>query len=116
VESALTEHELVAEAAVASRRDPDTGQAIIAFVSLTGDHTGDDALAATLREHVAVQIGKLARPKEVIFVTDLPKTRSGKIMRRLLKNVAEGEPLGDTTTLVDPTVVEQMQEQLHPTA
>jgi acetyl-CoA synthetase len=112
VESVLAEHELVAEAAVTSRADPDTGQAIIAFVSLTGDHTGDDALAQTLRDHVAAQIGKLARPAEVVFVPDLPKTRSGKIMRRLLKNIVEGEPLGDTTTLVDPSVVEEMQKQM----
>lgn len=112
VESALVEHELVAEAAVAARKDPDTGQAIVAFVSLVGDHQGSDELRQVLREHVATQIGKLARPAELIFAADLPKTRSGKIMRRLLKNIAEGEELGDTTTLVDPTVVTEMQKQV----
>ena len=112
VESALIEHPDVAEAAVAARRDTDTGHAIVAFVSLVGDKRGDDELARTLREHVATQIGKLARPSEIIFAADLPKTRSGKIMRRLLKNIAEGEPLGDTTTLVDPTVAEAMQDQV----
>ncbi|TCK21707.1 acetate--CoA ligase [Pseudonocardia endophytica] len=112
VESALVEHEKVAEAAVAARRDPDTGQAIVAFVSLKGGNEGDDELKQVLREHVAKQIGKLARPAELIFASDLPKTRSGKIMRRLLKNIAEGEELGDTSTLVDPTVVEDMKKQV----
>ncbi len=112
VESALVDHEAVAEAAVTGRRDADTGQALVAFVSLKGGREGSDDLAATLRKHVAKQIGKLARPAQVIFTPDLPKTRSGKIMRRLLKNIAEGEPLGDTTTLVDPTVVETMQQQM----
>ncbi|MGH3621202.1 MAG: acetate--CoA ligase [Sciscionella sp.] len=112
VESALVSHTDVAEAAVTGRKDPDTGQAIVAFVSLKGGKDGSDELSTTLREHVAAQIGKLARPAEIIFALDLPKTRSGKIMRRLLKNVAEGEELGDTTTLVDPTVVETMQEQI----
>lgn len=101
---------------MASRRDPDTGQAIVAFVSLIGDNEGDDALAQALREHVATQIGKLARPARVVFVPDLPKTRSGKIMRRLLKNIVEGEPLGDTMTLVDSTVVEQTRVQLQPSS
>jgi acetyl-CoA synthetase len=112
VESALVDHDSVAEAAATGRKDPDTGQAIVAFVSLKGDREGTDELAAELREHVAKQIGKLARPAEVIFAPDMPKTRSGKIMRRLLKNIAEGEPLGDTSTLLDPTVVETMQEQV----
>jgi acetyl-CoA synthetase len=112
VESALVDHDSVAEAAATGRKDPDTGQAIVAFVSLKGDREGTDELAAELREHVAKQIGKLARPAEVIFTPDMPKTRSGKIMRRLLKNIAEGEPLGDTSTLLDPTVVETMQEQV----
>ncbi|MDQ4117652.1 MAG: acetate--CoA ligase [Actinomycetota bacterium] len=112
VESALVEHEKVAEAAVAARRDPDTGQAIVAFVSLKAGNEGDEELRRTLREHVATQIGKLARPAELIFAPDLPKTRSGKIMRRLLKNIAEGEELGDTSTLVDPTVVEDMKKQV----
>ncbi|WP_300014422.1 acetate--CoA ligase [Pseudonocardia sp.] len=112
VESALVSHPAVAEAAVTGRADHDTGQAIVAFVSLTGDDTGSAELATTLREHVAQQIGKLARPAEIIFAPELPKTRSGKIMRRLLKNVAEDEPLGDTSTLVDPSVVETMQAQV----
>jgi acetyl-CoA synthetase len=112
VESALVEHEDVAEAAVASRKDPDTGQAIVAFVSLKGDTQGTEELEQALREQVAQSIGKLARPASVIFAPDLPKTRSGKIMRRLLKNLAEGEELGDTTTLVDPSVVEEMQKQM----
>jgi acetyl-CoA synthetase len=112
VESALVEHEQVAEAAVAARKDPDTGQAIVAFVSLKGGSEGDDELKQVLREHVAKQIGKLARPAELIFASDLPKTRSGKIMRRLLKNIAEGEELGDTSTLVDPTVVDDMKKQV----
>jgi acetyl-CoA synthetase len=112
VESALVDHPAVVEAAVTGRADRDTGQAIVAFVSLTGDETGSDELATTLREHVAQQIGKLARPAEIIFAPELPKTRSGKIMRRLLKNVAENEPLGDTTTLLDPSVVATMQAQL----
>jgi acetyl-CoA synthetase len=112
VESALVEHADVAEAAVASRKDPDTGQAIVAFVSLVGDKEGTDELEQALREQVAQSIGKLARPATVIFARDLPKTRSGKIMRRLLKNIAEGEELGDTTTLVDPTVVTDMQKQV----
>jgi acetyl-CoA synthetase len=112
VESALVDHDSVAEAAATGRKDADTGHAIVAFVSLKGDREGTDELAAELREHVAKQIGKLARPAEVIFTPDMPKTRSGKIMRRLLKNIAEGEPLGDTSTLLDPTVVETMQEQV----
>ena len=113
VESALVEHADVAEAAVAARKDDDTGQAIVAFVSLKGDKEGTEELEQALREQVAQSIGKLARPATVIFASDLPKTRSGKIMRRLLKNLAEGEELGDTSTLVDPTVVEEMQKQMN---
>ena len=112
IESALVDHKAVAEAAATGRKDPDTGQAIVAFVTLKGDQEGSDELAQELREHVAKQIGKLARPAAVIFAPDMPKTRSGKIMRRLLKNMAEGEPLGDTSTLVDESVVHTMQEQL----
>ena len=112
VESALVDHEAVAEAAATGRRDPDTGQAIVAFVSLKEGAEESDELSGQLREHVARKIGKLARPAEVIFTSDLPKTRSGKIMRRLLKNIAEGEELGDTSTLVDPSVVETMQRQV----
>lgn len=113
VESALVDHEAVAEAAVSARKDDDTGQAIVAFVSLISGYEGSEDLEKELREQVASSIGKLARPASVIFARDLPKTRSGKIMRRLLKNIAEGEELGDTTTLVDPTVVEDMQKQVN---
>jgi acetyl-CoA synthetase len=109
VESALVEHADVAEAAVAARKDDDTGQAIVAFVSLIGDKQGTEELEQALREQVAQSIGKLARPATVIFARDLPKTRSGKIMRRLLKNIAEGEELGDTSTLVDPSVFEAIR-------
>jgi acetyl-CoA synthetase len=113
VESALVDHKAVAEAAVSARKDDDTGQAIVAFVSLISGYEGSDELEQELREQVASSIGKLARPASVIFARDLPKTRSGKIMRRLLKNIAEGEELGDTTTLVDPSVVEEMQKQVN---
>ena len=106
VESALVSHPSVAEAAVIGRTDPTTGQAISAFVILRAGNEPSDALGAELREHVAKHIGPIARPKTVLFTEDLPKTRSGKIMRRLLRNVAEDEQLGDTTTLADPGVVE----------
>ena len=106
VESALVSHPAVAEAAVIGRTDATTGQAISAFVILRAGNEPSDALAAELREHVAKVIGPIARPKTVLFTEELPKTRSGKIMRRLLRNVAEDEQLGDTTTLADPGVVE----------
>ncbi|MBX6388177.1 MAG: acetate--CoA ligase [Frankia sp.] len=105
VESAIVAHEAVAEAAVVAQADEQTGQAIVAFVTLAGDRVGDDAMVAELREHVATKIGKLARPKRVIWADDLPKTRSGKIMRRLLRDIAEGRALGDVTTLRDPAVM-----------
>ncbi|CUU60730.1 acetyl-CoA synthetase [Parafrankia irregularis] len=105
VESALVSHEAVAEAAVVAQADADTGQAIVAFVTLRGDQVGDDDMIAELRDHVAHRIGKLARPRRVIWAEDLPKTRSGKIMRRLLRDVAEGRELGDVTTLRDPSVM-----------
>ena len=92
--------------------DPDTGQAICAFVTLEGDHEGTDELVAELREHVAERIGKLARPKRVIWTGDLPKTRSGKIMRRLLRDIAEGRALGDVTTLRDPAVTEELERKI----
>jgi acetyl-CoA synthetase len=102
---------MVAEAAVVAEPDQLTGQAIVAFVTLTGNQQGDDRLAAELREYVGVRIGKLARPKTIIWAEDLPKTRSGKIMRRLLRDIAEGRELGDVTTLGDPSVVQQLQQQ-----
>jgi acetyl-CoA synthetase len=112
VESAIVSHPKVAEAAVIGQTDADTGQAICAFVTLEGDRDGTDELVAELREHVAGRIGKLARPKRVIWAGDLPKTRSGKIMRRLLRDIAEGRELGDVTTLRDPSVTEMVSEKM----
>jgi acetyl-CoA synthetase len=109
VESALVDHQKVAEAAVAGRADPTTGQAIVAFVSLKGGEEGSLEMLEELREHVAKKIGKIARPANIVFTPELPKTRSGKIMRRLLRDVSEHRALGDTTTLADPTVVEELQ-------
>ncbi len=106
VESALVDHPAVAEAAVVGKNDPVTGQAIFAFVILRTHAEPSDALIRELREHVAKVIGPIARPKYLLLTPDLPKTRSGKIMRRLLRDVAEGRPLGDTTTLADAGVVE----------
>jgi acetyl-CoA synthetase len=110
VESAIVSHPKVAEAAVIGQADEDTGQAICAFVTLEGDREGDDEMVAEIREHVAGRIGKLARPKRIIWADDLPKTRSGKIMRRLLRDIAEGRELGDVTTLRDPGVVRELDE------
>jgi acetyl-CoA synthetase len=112
VESALVSHPRVAEAAVIGVPDEDTGQAIFAFVTPEGGVDGNDELEAELRDHVADKIGKLARPKRMAFADDLPKTRSGKIMRRLLRDVAAGNELGDVTTLRDPGVVDDLKEQL----
>jgi len=110
VESALVAHTGVAEAAVVGATDTDTGQAICAFVVRTGGHTGaDDRMVAALREQVAVEISPIARPRDIHFVPELPKTRSGKIMRRLLRDVADGRELGDTSTLVDPGVFEAIR-------
>jgi acetyl-CoA synthetase len=108
VESALVSHPAVAEAAVIGQSDEDTGQAICAFVTLRGDLDGDDEMVADLREHVAQRIGKHARPPRNNWAGDLPKTRSGKIMRRLLRDIAEGRELGDVTTLRDPAVMQQI--------
>jgi acetyl-CoA synthetase len=116
VESALVDHAAVAEAAVVGRVDDTTGQAIAAFVILRGGTEPSDALVAELREHVGHLIGPIARPKTILFTEDLPKTRSGKIMRRLLRNVAEDEQLGDTTTLADPTVVDGIKARYLSTA
>nr|MBA2769249.1 acetate--CoA ligase [Sporichthyaceae bacterium] len=111
VESAITTHEKVAEAAVVAEADELTGQAIVAFVTLNGGVQGDATIEAEIREHVGTRIGKLARPKSIIWADDLPKTRSGKIMRRLLRDIAEGRELGDVTTLGDPSVVLTLQEK-----
>jgi acetyl-CoA synthetase len=111
VESALVDHPEVAEAAVASRHDATTGQAIVAFVTLKGGHEGSLAKLEELRNHVARKIGPIAKPANIVFTPELPKTRSGKIMRRLLRDVAENRPLGDTTTLADPAVVEEIRDR-----
>ena len=108
VESALVSHPSVAEAAVVGANDSTTGQAIIAYVTLRGGLTVDEKV---LREHVAKEIGAIAKPKTIYFTPDLPKTRSGKIMRRLLRDVAEGRNLGDTTTLADASVVTELQRR-----
>ena len=112
VESAIVAHEKVAEAAVVAQSDELTGQAIVAFVTLQGDLEGTPEIEAQIREHVAAQIGKLARPKRVLWSDDLPKTRSGKIMRRLLRDIAEGRTLGDVTTLRDPTVMAELAQKV----
>jgi acetyl-CoA synthetase len=115
VESAIVSHDRVAEAAVIGQADEDTGQAIVAFVTLEGgakEGEDNDSLDKELREHVAQKIGKLARPKRFVYADDLPKTRSGKIMRRLLRDIAEGRELGDVTTLRDPAVTEMIQERM----
>ncbi len=109
VESALVDHPTVAEAAVCGRSDPQTGQAIVAYVTLKGGVDGSPEHLKELREHVGRKIGKLAMPANIVFTPELPKTRSGKIMRRLLRDVAENRALGDTTTLADPTVVEEIR-------
>jgi acetyl-CoA synthetase len=112
VESALVSHPKVAESAVIGQADEDTGQAICAFVTLEGGNEPSDEMIGELREHVAQKIGKLARPKRIIWAEDLPKTRSGKIMRRLLRDIASGEALGDVTTLRDPSVMDQLKEKI----
>ena len=109
VESALVDHAAVAEAAVVGAADDTTGQAIIGYVILRGSHDATDELGEEVRQHVATKLGPIARPKTVVLVPDLPKTRSGKIMRRLLRDVAEGRSLGDTTTLADQSVVDEIR-------
>jgi acetyl-CoA synthetase len=111
VESALVGHPAVAEAAVVGKSDEVSGQAIFAFVILRRDFEPSDALSSELREHVSRAIGPIARPKYLMFTPDLPKTRSGKIMRRLLRDIAEGRSLGDTTTLADSGVVETIRDK-----
>ncbi|MCB9799257.1 MAG: acetate--CoA ligase [Candidatus Omnitrophica bacterium] len=109
VESALVDHQAVAESAVVARAHEIKGQAIVAFVTLKGGQNGSEELIQELKQHVVNKIGAIARPEQIIFTADLPKTRSGKIMRRLLRDIAEGKALGDTTTLADPAVVENLK-------
>jgi acetyl-CoA synthetase len=106
IESALVDNPKVAEAAVVSRPDEVIGEAIVAFVTLKQGIEGNDDVAKELRAHVGEKIGKIARPHGIIFTTDLPKTRSGKIMRRLLRDVAQGRALGDVTTLANAEIVD----------
>ena len=112
IESAIVSHPKVAEAAAIGQSDEDTGQSVCAFVTLEGDLEGSDELIDEIREHVARRIGKLARPKRIVWSDDLPKTRSGKIMRRLLRDIAEGRELGDVTTLRDPDVMAQLEDKI----
>jgi acetyl-CoA synthetase len=111
VESALVDHPRVAEAAVVGRPHEIKGQAVAAFVTLKEGTPGSEMLVAELKDHVVKKIGAIARPDDIIFSADLPKTRSGKIMRRLLRDIAEGKALGDTSTLADPAVVSKLKEQ-----
>ncbi len=120
VESALVSHPLVAEAAVVGAADATTGQAIVAFVTVKGsvadDVSSGEAFAKELRDHVAKQIGPIAKPRQILITPELPKTRSGKIMRRLLRDVADHRELGDVTTLADPTVVNAINDKMGTTA
>ena len=110
IESALVAHTAVAEAAVIAISDESTGQAVIAYVTLGQDADPRSSLDEELRGHVGDRIGKFARPKRIIWADDLPKTRSGKIMRRLLRDIAEGREPGDATTLGDPSVLDRLQK------
>jgi acetyl-CoA synthetase len=113
IESALVSHPAVAEAAVVGATDETTGQAVVAFVILRGDAVDSgDEIVQDLRNHVGKEIGPIAKPKTILVVPELPKTRSGKIMRRLLKDVAEGRDVGDATTLADNTVMQQIAASL----
>ncbi|WP_026422900.1 acetate--CoA ligase [Actinokineospora inagensis] len=112
VESALVSHPTVAEAAVVGAADPTTGQGIVAFVILRGSARADEGTVKTLRDHVATEIGPIAKPRQILVVNELPKTRSGKIMRRLLRDVAENRAIGDTTTLADSTVMDLISSGL----
>ena len=112
IESAVVSHPRVAECAVIGQADEATGQTVCAFVTLEGDQEGTDELEGEIREQVAVRIGKLARPSRIVWADELPKTRSGKIMRRLLRDVAEGRALGDVTTLRDPAVMAALQGEI----
>jgi acetyl-CoA synthetase len=108
VESALVSHPAVAESAVVGRKDELTGQAIAAFVTLRAGVVGDENLLSELRDHVATKIGPIAKPRSIVFTDDLPKTRSGKIMRRLLQDISEERQLGDVTTLANEAVVQEI--------
>jgi acetyl-CoA synthetase len=113
IESAVVSFEKVAECAVIGKQDEDSGQAIVAFVTLEGEENeGSDELEQSIRDHVAKKIGKFARPKQIIWSADLPKTRSGKIMRRLLRDIAEGNELGDVTTLREPGVMQDLEKKV----
>jgi acetyl-CoA synthetase len=113
IESAVVSFEKVAECAVIGKQDEDSGQAIVAFVTLEGEENeGSDDLEQSIRDHVANKIGKFARPKQIIWSADLPKTRSGKIMRRLLRDIAEGNELGDVTTLREPGVMQDLEKKV----
>jgi acetyl-CoA synthetase len=112
VESALVSHPAVAEAAVVGASDETTGQGIVAFVILRGDADNAEGLVEELRRHVGHEIGPIAKPRQIMVVPELPKTRSGKIMRRLLRDVAENRSLGDVTTLADPTIMNMIQKGL----
>ena len=116
VESALVSHPKIAEAAVVGAADPTTGQAIVAFVTVKGDvgddESGADSFVQELRNHVAREIGAIAKPRQIVLSPELPKTRSGKIMRRLLVDIAERRELGDVTTLADPAVVQQIDDTM----
>jgi acetyl-CoA synthetase len=116
IEHALVSHHRVAEAAVVGATDPTTGQGIVAFVTIKGDvaetKEGGEALVIELRETVATMIGPIAKPRQILLTPELPKTRSGKIMRRLLRDVAEHRDLGDVTTLMDPTVVNMIDDKM----
>jgi len=113
VESALVSHPTVAEAAVVGASDEMTGQGIVAFVILRSGSVDGPEVAKTLRDHVAKEIGAIAKPRQILIVPELPKTRSGKIMRRLLRDVAENRTLGDVTTLADPTIMNLISSGLN---
>ena len=112
IESSLVAHPYVAEAAVVGAKDETTGEAVVAFVILQTEPAEGEDVVATLRNHVGKDIGPIAKPKHVLVVPELPKTRSGKIMRRLLKDVAEGREVGDATTLSDSTVMSQIAQSM----
>jgi acetyl-CoA synthetase len=111
VESALVDHKAVAESAVIGVKDELKGQALVAFVILKEGNEASPDMEEELKKHVSMKIGSIARPKQIIFTADVPKTRSGKIMRRLLRDIAEGRALGDVTTLADANVVSKLKEK-----